>query len=94
VIPNASQLSAMSKLFSSAVSHQMAKRGGSARFARLFKMTGVDEICTSDSTVGEGSILPLRYSRVGQRDEYVYRAAITHKVLMGKHSLNAACMLG
>ena len=29
----------------------------------------------------------------GLRDEYIYRAALTQKVLMGKHSLNTACML-
>lgn len=29
----------------------------------------------------------------GQRDEYVYRAALTQKVLLGKHSLNTAGML-
>ena len=31
--------------------------------------------------------------RAGLRDEYVYRAAVTHKVLLGKHSLNTACLL-
>ncbi len=29
----------------------------------------------------------------GLRDEYVYRAALTQKVLMGTHSLKTACML-
>lgn len=29
----------------------------------------------------------------GHRDEYIYRAAITHKILMGTHSLRTASML-
>jgi hypothetical protein len=29
----------------------------------------------------------------GLRDEYIYKAALTHRVLMGKHSLRTACML-
>ena len=29
----------------------------------------------------------------GHRDEYIYRSAISHKVLMGKHSLRTASML-
>ncbi len=29
----------------------------------------------------------------GRRDEYVYRAALTHKILLGRHSLRTASML-
>ena len=29
----------------------------------------------------------------GLRDEYIYKAALTHRVLLGKHNLNTACML-
>jgi hypothetical protein len=31
--------------------------------------------------------------RSGLRDKYVYKAALTQRVLMGKHSLRTACML-
>ena len=31
--------------------------------------------------------------RSGRRDEYVYRAALTHNILLGRHSLNTASML-
>jgi hypothetical protein len=89
-----SQLSAMSRLFSSAVFHEMAKKGRSATFARLFGQTGVDLACRATATVADGfdtafSVL----KRAGMRDEYIYRAAVTHKILLGKHSLNTACML-
>ena len=31
--------------------------------------------------------------RSGRRDEYVYRAALTHNILLGRHSLNTASLL-
>lgn len=72
----------------------MARHGRSATFTRLFEQADVAPLCRSRATVAEGfeaAFSVLR--RAGLRDEYVYRAAITHKVLMGKHSLNSACML-
>lgn len=94
MIQNASQLSAMSRLFSSAVFRDMAKTGQSALFARLVGQTEVEARCEADATVGDAfesafSVLKT----VGLRDEYIYRAALTHKILMGKHSLKTACML-
>lgn len=57
-------------------------------------MTGVGSQCSGDATVADGfdaafAILKLE----GLRNEYIYRTALTHKVLLGKHSLNTACML-
>jgi hypothetical protein len=94
VTPNASQLSAMTRLFSSGVFREMAKKGRSPLFARLISQTAIGERCSASTTVGEAfestfSVL----KKVGLRDEYVYRAAVTHKILMGKHSLKTACML-
>ena len=72
----------------------MAKEGQSATFARLFAQTGVDKTCPSDATVGDGFDAAFAVlKRAGLRDEYIYRAAVTHNVLIGKHSLNTACML-
>lgn len=89
-----SQLSAISRLFSSAVFHEMAKKGRSALFARLFSQTGVEPKCAASATVGDGFDSAFAVMRkVGLRDEYIYRAAVTHKVLLGTHSLNTACML-
>lgn len=90
----ASQLSAISRLFSSAVFHEMAKKGRSAMFARLFSQAGIESDCGSSATVGDGFNFAFKVLRkAGLRDEYIYRAAVTHKVLLGKHSLNTACML-
>lgn len=92
--PNASQLAAISRLFSSAVFREMARKGRSATFARLFGMTGIEGNGSSSATVGDAFDSAFAILKTaGLRDEYIYRAAVTHKVLMGKHSLNTACML-
>lgn len=94
VTPNASQLSAMTRLFSSAVFREMANKGRSALFTRLFEQTQIETRCGPSATVGDAfdSVFSV-LKTTGLRDEYIYRAALTHKVLMGKHSLNTACMI-
>jgi hypothetical protein len=94
VTPDASQLSAITRLFSSAVFRELAKKGRSPTFARLIAETRIAEICTAGATVGEAfdaAFAMLR--RVGHRNEYVYRAALTSNVLLGTHSLKTASML-
>jgi hypothetical protein len=91
---NATQLSALSRLFSSSVFREMAKRGRSVLFARLFMQSGLAYEHLADGTVGaafDAAFTLLR--RSGVRDEYVYRAALTHNVLLGTHSLSTASML-
>jgi hypothetical protein len=92
--PNASQLSALSRLFSSTVFREMAKRGRSSLFVRLLGQTGIEP--RSEHAVTVGDVFNQAFSvlrRSGFRDEYVYRAAITHNILLGTHSLNTASML-
>ena len=71
----------------------MAKTGRSPLFARLFGQTGV-EAPSGGATVGEAfdqAFSVLRKSDM--RDEYVYRAALTHNILLGTHSIKTASML-
>jgi hypothetical protein len=92
--PNALQLSALSRLFSSSVFREMAKKGRSSLFARLIGQTGIEAGWTDSETVGDAfdrAFSVLR--RSGLRDEYVYRAALIHNILLGTHSLNTACLL-
>ncbi|MDF0490709.1 sce7726 family protein [Sphingomonas sp. H39-1-10] len=89
---NVSQISATSRLFSSAVFKELAVKGWSALFARLLDQSGLTPALSS--TVGEvfeKAFATLR--TVGMRDEYVFKAALTHKVLLGTHSLKTASML-
>lgn len=72
----------------------MAKNGRSSLFSRLISMSEIGALCPADATVGhafDSAFAILK--RNGCRDEYVYRAALIQRVLLGKHSLNTACML-
>jgi hypothetical protein len=89
-----SQLSALSRLFSSSVFREMAKSGRSPTFARLFDQAGISDVCDKCSTVGQAFDAAFAVLRkCGSRDEYVYRAALTHNILLGTHSLRSASML-
>jgi hypothetical protein len=88
------QLSALTRLFSAAVFREMAKKGRSSLFRRLLEQTDLLKNSCPRATVGNAFDSAFEILKVaGHRDEYVYRAAITHKVLMGTHSLNTASML-
>jgi len=72
----------------------MAKNGRSRLFCRLVIETNLGERCESAATVGDAFDAAFDILKIaGQRDEYVYRAAISHKILMGTHSLRTASML-
>jgi hypothetical protein len=61
--PNASQLTAISRLFSLSVYREMAKRGRSPVFARLLCLTGLKEAGRPDALVGDVFDSALPYSR-------------------------------
>ena len=91
---NPEQLAAISRLFSSSVDREMARKGKSPLFARLATQSlSVDSLSGSQYVYslfdGAFSIL----EREGNRHEYIYKAALTHKILLGKHSLQTASML-
>jgi hypothetical protein len=84
----------MTRLFSSGVFRELAKKGRSPLFSRLLGMTEIGKRCSVGATVGDAFDSAFKVLTIaGLRAEYVYRAALTHKVLMGTHSLNTACML-
>lgn len=88
-----SQLSAISRLFSSAVFREMALKGRSGLFSRLFKESQLTEQF-SMTHVRDAFEAAFGVLKAGSyRDEYTYKAALTHKVLLGTHSLSTACML-
>ncbi len=94
IIYSASQLSALTRLFSAAVFRELAKKGRSGLFRRLVDQTNLGGRCASDATVGDTFDSAFDILKIaGQRDEYIYRAAISHKILMGTHSLQTASML-
>ncbi len=88
------QFAAISRLFSSSVIHEMARKGKSPLFARLARESGLPGLLLQSDAVH--SFFELAFSflkQEGFRHEYIYKAALTHKVLLGKHSLQTAAML-
>lgn len=91
---NAGQLAAAAKLFSSAVVQEFAKKGKSPLFTRLVSESGLSDIVSNAmpiSTFFDAVFKLLR--RAAYRHEYAYKTAITHKQLLGVHSLKTASML-
>jgi len=89
-----SQLAAISRLFSSGVIRELARKGRSPLFARLVQesqLTGSPAASKNVYNLFDTAFALLQ--QVGCRAEYVYKAALTHKVLLGRHSLRTASML-
>jgi hypothetical protein len=88
------QLAAISRLFSSSVVQEMAKKGRSPLFARLASQSRLCSFLSPSacvSTLFDAAFALLK--REGYRHEYIYRAALTHKILLGVHSLQTASMM-
>lgn len=63
-------------------------------FTRLLKEIGLVDQVGLNATVGETFDYAFNMLKVaGHRDEYIYRAALSQKVLLGTHSLRTASML-
>ena len=93
-IHSTAQLSALTRLFSAAVFREMATKGRSGLFCRLLGQTDLIEHVSPYATVGDIFDSAFDILKIaGHRDEYIYRAAISQKVLMGTHSLRTASML-
>jgi hypothetical protein len=90
----AEQLAAISRLFSSSVLRELARRGRSPLFARLAKQSRLltpIPAATYVHSLFDAAFALLK--REGYRHEYIYKAAITHNILLGKYSLRTASML-
>ncbi|MGY4629107.1 hypothetical protein ACVWY3_006863 [Bradyrhizobium sp. USDA 4486] len=92
--PTATELSVLTRFFSAAVFREMAKKGRSALLGRLLGQTEVADKCGRRATVADAFDAAFAVlQKAGQRDEYIYRAALAHKILMGRHSLRTASLL-
>jgi hypothetical protein len=88
------QFAAISRLFSSCVIREMARKGKSPLFARLARQSLLlPSIPASERVFSLFEAAFALLKRSGYRDEYIYKAALTHKILLGKHSLHSASML-
>ena len=92
--PASEQLAAISRLFSSSVIRELARKGKSPLFARLARRSLLVDARTKEQHVRALFDRAFAFlERDGYRDEYIYKAALTHKVLLGRHSLQTASML-
>jgi hypothetical protein len=88
------QLAAISRLFSSSVVQEMARKGRSPLFARLASQSRLHCFLSPSACVSalfDAAFALLK--REGYRHEYIYRAALTHKILLGVHSLQTASIM-
>lgn len=88
------QLAAISRLFSSSIFQEMAKKGRSPLFARLARQSRLPDLLSPSACVSalfDAAFALLK--REGHRHEYIYKAALTHKILLGVHSLQTASMM-
>lgn len=89
-----SEASALSRLFSATVLRDFGKQARSPLFSRLLDHTRLTMCVPPEATVG--AVLDEAFELLSKsrfRDDYVYRAAITEKILLGRHSLNTATLL-
>jgi hypothetical protein len=92
--PDSACLDALSRIFSSGVIRELARKGRSSLFARLTRQSNLHEALSENASVRDvfDSAFTL-LKRQGYRHEYIYKAALTHRILLGKHSLQTASML-
>jgi len=92
--PRQIESNAIARFFSSAVIKEMARRGKSPTLARLIRESGLLSQNPKAVTIAEFLDDALeRLKRRQHRHEYIYKAAITKKILLGTHSLQTASMI-
>ncbi|MGF1572045.1 MAG: sce7726 family protein [Sumerlaeia bacterium] len=85
---------ALSLVFSSNIYREFGKYGISPTFANLYSYNFPKSTIKKNQTIG--NIFDSVYNYMlnqPDRIEYLYKSAIVHNVLLGKHSLNTACMI-
>lgn len=88
------QAATISRLFSSSVIRELARKGKSPLFTRLARQSLLLESLSGSECVYD--LFDAAFSllrREGYRDEYIYKAALIQKILFGRHSLQTASIL-
>lgn len=87
------QQSAIARIFTAAVFHEMVKKGRSPLFARLLKELALEADSYPWSVGRLFDELFILLKRKDFRNEYAYKAAIVQKILLGSHSLKTASIV-
>ena len=84
----------LARIFSAAVLKELATQGFSPKLARLIRESGL--IPDPHSTDPIETVFDKAFARLKHRTcrlEYVYKVALTQKILLGTHSLNTASLI-
>lgn len=84
------EIAALTRMFSASVLNDFGNRERSSLFSRLIRET---RFAVDDPTIAVRDAFDQAFQvlkQLGVRDEYVYKAAITQKLLLGRHSLKTA----
>src|ERR1019366_3298937 len=88
------QVSALSRFFSSSVVAELARKGTSPLLMKLAKEATIIERLPISRPIG--LLFDVAFEvlkRKTNRHKYIYKAALTQRVLLGTHSLQTASML-
>jgi hypothetical protein len=92
------QLSIVSRLFSSAIISEMARKGKSPLFAKLIEEANLLHTKLSSEPIKNlfdevFSLFTNKKAYKGFRQEYIYKSVLAHKILLGSHNLRVASIL-
>lgn len=86
------QLGILSNIFSPTIVRELLKFGYSEKLYRILRDT---DLLESVKSISLQSLFDYSYDLIAKDypNEYIYKNAITNKILLGKHSLNTSFML-
>ena len=88
------QASALAGIFSARVLKELYTRGRSPALVRLLRESGLEIDDQSNQWIGGVFDQAFKQFQLrAHRHEYIYKAALTQRVLLGTHSLNTASMI-
>jgi len=90
---DAKHLPLLAGIFSTRVVSELLKYGNCGYLSRTMASSGFLEEFPAVHTLGDLYTRIYDVLRRGYRNEYVYKNAIAEKILLGRHSLNTACMV-
>lgn len=88
------KISAIARLFSAGVVRELAAKGRSSLFARLAMQSGL--LSAMPGSASLRSFFDAAFEALRSKDNrnaYIYKAALTQRVLLGTHSLATAAMM-
>ena len=87
------QIFTLSRFFSSSVLQEMARYGESPILARLIRESRLLDFSLEIENIGDLFESAFSFLKKKQfRYEYIYKAALTHNILMGRHKRKASLL--